>query len=436
MLGCSLISLSTPLEPSREVEVRSDADKAHSANMVRTFVQMGEDDEALRAYAEELECEVIRVRAELERLPEARSQQGSSRWRSNVTRTSMMGIVLFFVALLSLTSAIAARKSTSAPISLISLSAEQPGSRHTAGQKKYSCQRATGGTCFLFDCAEDRGNTYCAVEPGIDIAFGLRMGWHSCECQGDTPCAHRDGTCHANPEESWRQWFRSAGEWAILFALAPILRSGALSVLQGIIGLDHLMGIPVKRKYKMVNFFDLKDWDAVRIESDFTYRWQAVLVSGMKFIGLHAAQPILFFLPFIGYSPYMGWCQFIIAGIVVLNEMLYLLVACAAVLYNPTFLLYGPFSSDLKIDVDDFPRSASCYFAAPAVFIYNMAGFSEKSVWADNFAVVYPAVASVCAWLALFIGLSGHGVMFPALLVGYVFCGMEAVALVIHMLQH
>lgn len=219
-----------------------------------------------------------------------------------------------------------------------------------------------------------------------------------------------------------------------MFAVAPIARSGALSAVQAKLGLDHLMGVPLKNKYKMIDYHSLgKYWDDVRIESEFEYYWQAVLVSGVKLTALHVSQPVLFYLPFVGYSPDMGWGQYICACTVVLHESIYLYVIGLALFCNPKFLLYGPNSSDKKDG--ELSESETGYFAAPACFIYNMCRQSIEDTY-PRFMLAFGLIewidfvsfgVSVCAWMALIIGLFGHGVMFPSLFIGYMFCAMESV---------
>lgn len=281
-----------------------------------------------------------------------------------------------------------------------------------------SCRRATGGTCFLTGCAAYRGNTSCDVSLGISM-----LGWHGCNCQSPTPCAHSDGKCYSNPEEGWRQRLQGESELIVFFALAPVMRSGVTQLFSRFLALDHLVSIPSKAKVK-IDFHALKSWDDVRKESNFEYYWQAIAVSAIKAGGLHAMQPFLFVVPYAAYSKDMGWIQFVCATFVVLNELWYLFIIPYAMRLNPKWLLYPPLSDTTDPLSFTYEKPGPvAYFVAPAFFIT-----ASIDCWGFMFffSAFYGIFASVCAWVALAVGLVGNGVMFPSLLIGYILSAFEA----------
>mmetsp|Transcript_23358 Transcript_23358/g.66407 ORF Transcript_23358/g.66407 Transcript_23358/m.66407 type:complete len:405 (+) Transcript_23358:135-1349(+) len=307
--------------------------------------------------------------------------------------------------------------------------AELPGS-------EASCVQATGGTCFVGGCAADRGNTTCRVTPGIKFA-----GWHTCDCQYPTPCAHSNGTCHASPEKGWRMGLRGESEWFLGFALAPIMRSGVTQVFTKFFAFDHMISIP--QPPLTLDYTDEKygTWDGIRMASNFQgHRYQAYFVSAVKLAGFHCMQPMLFMLPYAAYSHSMGWVQFTCATVVVVGEVWYLYIIVRGAIVNPRWLLYAPLSDERSYRswrAVDGPfgddgylgrmMGPAWYFAGPATFISSSIGDSTLII-ISGFG---QAFVSVCAYLAIVIGLAGHGVMYPSLLVGYMLAAFELPTLII-----
>lgn len=341
-------------------------------------------------------------------LADVQKRQGEDAGRRTCRHIApMMGLVFFVCILIDL----GAVNSTPAPATPVMLA---------AGNETVSPAYAdTGGTCFFFGCASDR-KALCVVDPAFVSLGGVRVGWAGCRCQSDVPYAWpSDGRCHSAPHEqaAWRGWFRSEGTWAVTCGLAPVLRSGFFSKVQAFLGLDHMIGVrPQGPQYEKIKFKELKSWDATVAALHFEKPWHPYLVAAVKIVGLHCMQPVLFLIPFLGYSNYMGWVQWSCAFCVVMNEVNYLSLTIYALVTDPRLFLYAPLS--------DESLEPYCFFAGPILWFLQRLNAKEPFA---SFSACVSLAATLCAWIALLVGISGHGVMWPSLFVGYLFSASEGI---------
>jgi len=68
--------------------------------------------------------------------------------------------------------------------------------------------------------------------------------------------------------------------------------------------LDHLMGIP--QPYRQLDYRHFKTWHDLQVKIDFKHRRHALIVSGIKAVGLHSMQPCLFFFALSWLRPHHG----------------------------------------------------------------------------------------------------------------------------------
>lgn len=337
------------------------------------------------------------------------------RWKRNIP-SHLMGLILLGAIVLAWNSPTSKGTAPAVKGAQVEMTEQRRSATTT-------CFRSTGGTCFVSGCAAERGNTTCQVSHGLGF-----LGWHSCECQEPAPCAHSDGKCYAFPEERWRASLRGEAEWLLGLSLAPMLRSGVTKGIAKVLALDHLTSVP--QPPKKLDYISLRTWDQVREASDFEYKYQAYATSAIKGVVFHASQPTFFLYTYAAYSDSMGVWQWSFATIVVTMEVLYLCIIVFGINRNPRWLLYCPMSDEQDLLGDKSPGSL-WYVAGPAVFILHQCDCQCSAVVVS----VFNTFASLCGIVALCIGLSGIGVMFPSLAVAYVLCSLELFVFVLMILQ-
>jgi len=249
------------------------------------------------------------------------------------------------------------------------------------------------------------------------------------------PCAHIDGHCYDQPEKSdgmvgrMRASLLKENRWAVGFAIAPIMRSGVISLVWNKLGLNHLTSVPQRIR---IDFGALQTWDDVRRASYFECKFQAYLVSFIKLVFFHVMQPLLFFVPFISYCSGMGRIQLGCATAVVVNELLYCFWIVKGLTKNAKWLLYAPQGDTRPEQFEGVHSTPMWYFVNPAAFIAYSIKEPGDTGNGLRFALVCGIIASVSSFVALVVGfaptLPGYefrGVMFPTLCVGYVLAFIE-----------
>lgn len=147
---------------------------------------------------------------------------------------------------------------------------------------------------------------------------------------------------------------------------------------------------------------------------------QAVTICAIKFIFWHLAQVLFFWVAWWAFGELMGWPQYILATIIALRELWYLFLLMYAVVYEPQFLLFAPFS-------EESTAWRVVYFLSPDAFVADDVYRSVNQdywQWLDLFARI-SGILSLCGWPALVCGFLQDGVMYPSLFLGYLLCGLS-----------
>lgn len=193
-------------------------------------------------------------------------------------------------------------------------------------------------------------------------------------------------------------------------------RSGVQPWLKTKLGLHRIYRGPTTRI--QTNFRFDSDWESEREEQRLT-KCQAFVVAFAKAIFWHFLQIGWFWVAYYAYSPLMGWGQLIFATMVAIREAGYFALLLVAVFRCPHFLLFSPMSD----------RSVSkrlMYLLCPDMFVAESLAdtpskpSAEMIAWGSLFL-------SLSAYPAIFLGLHGDGVMYPALLSGYAFSAVASI---------
>ena len=175
------------------------------------------------------------------------------------------------------------------------------------------------------------------------------------------------------------------------------------------------------------------------------YGWsfqKTLAVSSLRFFFWHLLQPLFFFVSFYFYFDVLSGTQFILACLVVANEALYFLAACACLWLNPAFLLanvkdsdflmivmyvftpnyyvWGCFSGALTQSLENFCRNqkknrkasspSSWYEISLRFFSFLLVG---SSVFFLGVCALEMAAADVSALVALILDYQFHNLPLP-----------------------
>eukprot|EP00928_Gymnodinium_smaydae_P070371 TRINITY_DN54213_c0_g1_i1.p1 TRINITY_DN54213_c0_g1~~TRINITY_DN54213_c0_g1_i1.p1 ORF type:complete len:458 (-),score=45.72 TRINITY_DN54213_c0_g1_i1:134-1465(-) len=284
-----------------------------------------------------------------------------------------------------------------------------------------SCERRTGGSCFLQECNPRRGSVECHAS---------NIGWRECLCPS-SQCAHFDGKCYDTPEprvRSFGTWLRYESELSLLFFVVPLGRSGLLSKMFSCFGVDRIASA---RTTIRTNFDFTKSLTELSIEQEFETPLQIFGVIASKLAVYHCGQVLFVVAGFFAYKVYMGPWQIFFGTIAILKEAWYLSLIVWATCCNRGFLMFCPASERRS-------QLTYAYFFDPDYFLACCVSGDDNSLARNTnirtLSFVVSFIGGCAAMLAMLVGLVGDGAMFPSLFVGYLYSGLSVLVLPVSMM--
>lgn len=288
------------------------------------------------------------------------------------------------------------------------------------------CEKSTGGTCFIKRCKESRGNATCARATYDLSALGtsvqLPLLWWSCDCTGSL-CAAVDGTCRPQSSpKSFAASFRSRSYDALMLLFVILGRSGVLSFVSQLTGLNRAWGAssPIPTHYS-----SLSTWEELREEQKLD-KWQAFVIAVFKLSCWHMLQIVWFGLTYVAYTPLMSPRQASLALVVLVKEVLYGAILAIGIVTSPRWLLFCPLSEVDRTFTVVYFLSPDC-FVADTIWM-NPDTHSRVRVAVLLFAIL-GAMMSLASWIALGLGFI-EGAMTPALATGYMLSAFSPMGLI------
>lgn len=218
------------------------------------------------------------------------------------------------------------------------------------------------------------------------------------------------------------KWLRKDNAFMIILGLAPLFRSGAMNIAGSHLGVDRITR--VRPPFQGITFdYEHGEWERQVGLQNFPNRRLAKMVSCYKLFGLHLMQVVFFLVPFGIYSGFMGLVQWSFATVVAVKEAWYFVLIVRGTRINPSFLLFPPFNET------DY-RKVIQYGLMPDMFIVQCISGRPLDLRnrrnidvSTGITIALTFLSGISAWLAMVVGLSGRGAMFPTLLLGYLTAG-------------